>query len=181
VAYDQVPTLSPDGRWVWDGYRWNPTPAVLHKWRWAGDRWVPRSRFPPLPKWLIWNVLAWAPFLIAWIPSIAIVASNHAPRRTITTVAVVLGGLAVLATVAFGSALGYRRQWGYLAWSFLFGSAMIGAAIFLAFDSSQPSNAPDDPGLGLGAMLVTVALLPVVALCLWLGGAIGILIRRLRD
>jgi len=33
-------------------------------------------------------------------------------RRTVTTVAVVLGGLASAATIIFGGSLGYRRQWG---------------------------------------------------------------------
>jgi len=30
-------------------------------------------------------------------------------------------GIAVAATIAFGAVLGFRRQWGYLAWSCLLG------------------------------------------------------------
>jgi len=61
------------------------------------------------------------------------------------------------------------------------GDRLIGLFVFGAFDGSQPPNAPDDPGLGLGAMLVTAALTPVLAALLWLGGGIGILFRRMRS
>ncbi len=49
----------------------------------------------------------------------------------------------------------------------------MGLIVFFAFDSSQPVNAPDDQGLGLGAMLVTAALAPVIALFLWVGGGLA--------
>jgi hypothetical protein len=70
---------------------------------------------------------------------------------------------------------------GYLGWSILVGAGLIGLFVFGAFDGSQPPNAPDDPGLGLGAMLVTAALTPILAALLWLGGGIGILFRRMRS
>jgi hypothetical protein len=118
--------------------------------------------------------------LVAWIPSIVVVASHHDSRRMITTVAVVLGGLAAIATLAFGATLGYRRHWGYLGWTILVGTIWAGIFIFATFAGSQPANAPDDPGLGLGAMLVTAALAPVIASLLWLGGGLGYLTQRLR-
>lgn len=183
-GYGWVPTLSPDGQWAWDGYRWNPVPPMLHRWRWDGERWVPRltltARMRRLPKWLIWSWVVWLPFLVAWIPTVMTVVSHHDSRGLVTIVAASIGGLAVVATIAFGGSLGYRRSWGYLGWSLLLGMAVIGLFIFFAFDASQPANAPDDPGLGLGAMLVTAALSPVVALLLWFGGGVGILIRRFR-
>jgi hypothetical protein len=67
------------------------------------------------------------------------------------------------------------------SWSILVGAGLIGLFVFGAFDGSQPPNAPDDPGLGLGAMLVTAALTPILAALLWLGGGIGILFRRMRS
>lgn len=108
-----------------------------------------RSRLRGLPRWLIWSVCAWLPFLVAWIPSVMTVASHRDSRRLVATVAIVLGGLAVLATIAFGGSLGYRRQWGYLAWSILVGTGMVGLFIFEAFEGSVPANAPDDPGVGV--------------------------------
>jgi len=152
-------------------------------WRWDGDRWVPRvkavGRLKNLPRWLIWSLALWIPLLVAWIPAVMVVASHHDSRALVTSVAAWTGGTAVVATIAFGASLGFRRRWGYLAWSFLLGMATAGLVIFFAFDGSQPVNAPDDPGLGIGAMLVTVALAPVVAIVL--GGGLGRLARRLRN
>jgi hypothetical protein len=122
----------------------------------------------------------WLPLLVAWIPSVMTVASHHDSRDRVVTVASSLGGLAVLATLGFAGSLGYRRAWGYLAWSMLVGISVIGLFVFFAFAGSRPANAPDDPGLGLGAMVVTAALLPVLALLLWLGGALGRLISFMR-
>jgi hypothetical protein len=130
--------------------------------------------------WLVWSVFGWLLFLVAWIPSVEVVASHHDSRQLVATIAVIFGGLAVIATIAYGTSLGYRRQWGYLAWSILVATATIGLTIFLAFEASVPANAPDDPGVGLGAMLVTAFLVPVVALFLWLGGAIGYAVRRIK-
>jgi hypothetical protein len=76
---------------------------------------------------------------------------------------------------------GNNRETGLLGWSILVGAGLIGLFVFGAFDGSQPPNAPDDPGLGLGAMLVTAALTPILAALLWLGGGIGILFRRMRS
>jgi hypothetical protein len=77
-----------------------------------------------------------------------VVLSHHDSRWLITTIAATFGGLAVIATFAFGSSLGYRRQWGYLAWSLLLGVAATGLVIFFAFDGSLPANAPDDQNAG---------------------------------
>lgn len=117
--------------------------------------------------------------MVAWIPAVVTVASDHDSRELVTTVAVVLGGLAVLSTVTVGGVLGYRRAWGYLGWSILFGTAMVAIFMFGAFAGSQPANTPDDPGLGIGAAFVTIALLPALALFLWFGGAIGMFACRL--
>jgi hypothetical protein len=104
-----------------------------------------------------------------------VVASHHDSRRLVATVAVAVAGLAVLATLIFGGSLGFRREWGYL----LVGTGMIGLVIFFAFEASVPANTPGGPGVGLGALFVTVALLPVISLLLWLGGATGLVARHL--
>jgi len=122
----------------------------------------------------------WLPLLVAWIPTVMVVASHHDSRTLVTSVSVSCGGIAVVATLGFGGALGFRRAWGYLAWSLPLGMATIGLVMLMAFDGSQPANAPDDPALGLGALLVTAALLPIVALLLWLGEGVGNMVRHLR-
>ena len=129
MASSEIPPFSPDGCWYWDGSRWLSAPVPPQEWRWNGSRWVRRSKFPDrlrgLPKWLKWSFGAWAPFLVAWIPAVTTVASHHDSRELVAIVAVVLGGLAVLSTIAFGGVLGYRRAWGYLCWSILFGTAIV--------------------------------------------------------
>jgi predicted MFS family arabinose efflux permease len=95
----------------------------------------------------------------------------------ITTVAACSGGVAVMVTMAFGAVLGYRRRWRYLAWAIVGATALVGMFVFFTFAGSQPSNAPDDPGFGLGALLVTAALVVVIAILLWLGGGIGLVFR----
>ena len=40
-------TLSSDGRWWWDGERWQPAVSVDGKWRWDGTRWVAAKRGRP--------------------------------------------------------------------------------------------------------------------------------------
>jgi hypothetical protein len=119
--------------------------------------------------------------LVAWIPSVTVVLSHRDSRGLVVLVAVLVGGIAVVATIGFAGFLGYRRAWDYLAWSSLVGIATVGLVVFFVFAGSQPANAPDDPGLGLGAMLVTVAIVPPLALLLSLGGGIGRLIRSLRN
>lgn len=183
MASQQPPFLSADGQWSWDGYRWNPVQAV-HGWKWDGQRWVRRTkpidRLRNLPKWLVWSLAIWLLFLIAWIPTVTVVASHHDSPTFVRVLALVVVALAVFATIGFGGTLGYRREWGYLAWSLVVGVIIIGFVMFIAFGASQPTNQPDDPGLGIGAMFVTAALSPIVALLLWFGGGVGVLFRQLR-
>jgi hypothetical protein len=47
--------------------------------------------------------------------------------------------------------------------------------------ASVPANDPDNPGVELGATFVTLVLLPRLAFLLWLGGALGLVARRLKD
>jgi hypothetical protein len=159
-------------------------PLVPSAWRWNGEKYVRNDRvidrLKHLPKWLIWSLVVWLPLLVAWIPSVMTVASHHDSRSLVVAVGASLGGVAIVATLGFGGSLGYRCAWGYLAWSLLVGIGMVGLFVFVAFENSQPANAPDDPGLGLGAMVVTVALLPVLAFLLGMGGGAGRLIRFLK-
>jgi hypothetical protein len=173
--------LSPDGRWYWDsqGAEWLLLPAgAITVQRGSGPSL--RARLRDLPHWLRWSWAVWLPLFVVWIPVVITLASHHDSRRTIIVVSVALGLIAAVATCLFGASLGYRRRWGYLWWSLLLGAAVLGLVIFMAFDASQPPNAPSDPGLGIGAMFVTAALTPVLALFLWLGGGIGLIARRVR-
>jgi hypothetical protein len=176
------PILGVDGKWVWDGRCWRPAPAVAHKWRWDGTSWVRREWFEGR-KLLVWLFCIWIFLLVAWIPSVYValgaVFDDDEPMRWAAELAVATVVLAPLATLGFGAYLGFHRQWAYLGWSLLFGTMATGLTVLLTFENSVPANAPDDPGLGIGAMLVTAALLPVVAGVLWLGGAVGLLARRL--
>ena len=43
----QPHTLSPDGRWWWDGEKWQPAISTDGKWRWDGVRWVSVQRGSP--------------------------------------------------------------------------------------------------------------------------------------
>jgi hypothetical protein len=182
------PTLreqhSPDGRWWWNGITWLPAFSVDGTRWWNGVVWVPikprRNRLHDFPPWLIWLSGVWVFVLVAWVPIVFIVAGHHNSRRTVAIVAVVAGGLAALATMILGGSLGYRREWASLWWLILVGTATTGVIIFFVFESSIPANAPDDPGVGLGAMVATVALVPVITLFLWTGGAMGFLARKAR-
>jgi nitrate reductase gamma subunit len=179
---------SEDGQWWWDGQAWLPAYSVDGKRWFDGVAWArtapKRGSLRALrdgPRWLKWSLIPWAILLVAWIPSVDVVASHHDSWQVITTIAVALGTLAVIGTMGFGALLGYLRHWRYLAWAILGGTVLAGMFVFFTFAGSQPANAPDDPGLGLGAMLVTVAMAPVIAAFLWLGGVIGLLFRRLSN
>jgi hypothetical protein len=177
---------SDNGQWWWDGQSWLPAYSVDGKRWWNGVAWVRTApkrgsvrAIREEPRWLKWSVVPWAVLLVAWVPSVVVVASHHDSRRTITTVAVVLGAVAAIATMGFGAVLTYRQHWRYVAWAILVGTALVGIFVFFTFAGSQPTNAPDDPGLGLGAMLVTAATAPAIAMFLYLGGLVGLLFRRL--
>jgi hypothetical protein len=118
---------------------------------------------------------------VAWIPAVYLTWDHHNSRPLTPMIAIIFGCIAIAATIALGASLGYRRQWGYLGWSLVLGMIVIGLVVFFAFENSVPSNAPNDPGVGLGAMFATALLAPVVALFLWVGGAVGLLLRRVRS
>lgn len=160
-GYQWPPALSPDAQWVWDGSRWDPPASARRKWKRSGERWARRSK-ARLPKWLVWGIPAWLALLVAWIPSVMVVASDHGSEHVIAIVAVALGTLAAMAKVAFGASLGYRRHWAYLGWSVLMGTAAVGLVVAFAFYASVPANDPDDPGVGLGAMFVTLIPTPLL-------------------
>jgi hypothetical protein len=159
-------------------------PSPARRYWWNGSRWVAaplrQPLFERLPGWLKWRWTLWLAAVIAWIPGVFFGLSHHDSEVTIVAVAGALGGAAVIATVLFGVSLGLRNQWGYLAWSFLFGVGVIGLTVFWTFEASVPANAPDDPGTGLGAMLVTAMVGIVVGVVLILGAGIGTLARRLK-
>jgi hypothetical protein len=116
--------------------------------------------------------------VVAWVPAVTAVLSHHDSASRVAVFSGVFGGSAVLGTLLFGASLGRRREWGYLAWCFLVGLGAIALFIFFSFANTEPANAPDDPGLGLGAMLVTAMVAPVLAAFLWLGGVSGFIARR---
>lgn len=171
--------LSPDGLWNWDGERWNPTPPGSTRVK-ALDAPRPKmtDRLKNLPRWLIWRWVAWTLFLVAWVPIVEVPASHHVPATTLGILGCCFGGAAVVSTVAFGSSLGHRRAWGYLAWSILVGAAVLGLLIFMTFSSSVPAN-QDNPGVGIGAMFVTVICVIPMTILLYAGGGLGALRRRL--
>ena len=139
-----------------------------------------QSLFRRLPSWLKWRCALWLAAIVAWIPAVYGVLSHHGSTLAVALISGVFGGTALLGTVLFGVSMGYRRQWGYLGWSFLLGVAAIGLVIFMSFESAVPANSPDDPGVGLGAMLATVMVAIVVAGFLWFGEGVGSLVRRLK-
>lgn len=40
-------TVSADGKWWWDGSRWQPAVSADGRWRWEGARWVPARHSSP--------------------------------------------------------------------------------------------------------------------------------------
>ena len=171
--------LSADGHWHWDGARWNPTPLDSPRIKALGaTRPKVSDRLRNLPRWLAWRWVAWFPCLVAWIPALYLAADHHVSTNTLTVFACLFGGASVVATFALGVSLGHHRAWDYLGWSILVGAVFLGLFLWGAAASSQPSNGQDDPGAGLGAMLILAAcMIPVTAL-LYAGGAIGTLVRR---
>jgi len=123
--------------------------------------------------------VAWLLFLVAWVPVTVATAAHHASTMTVIDWGSYLGGAAVISTVVLGSSLGHRREWGYLGWSIILGAVFLGLFLFVAFSSSVPANQPDDPGTGLGAMLVTVVCVAPMTLLLYAGAGLGALVRRL--
>jgi hypothetical protein len=171
------PAISSDQRWYWDGVAWLPTPVPLAKWRWDGDGWVRKSWWKDLPRGLKSGGFAWLLCLIVWIPIAETVGGRHfSHARMAATIA--FAALAVVATVVFGGWLGFKRYWRYVSRSYLVGIGLVSGVIFFAFENAVPPNAPDDPGVGLGALVAAVAVSPVIGLLLWSGGGIGALVRR---
>jgi hypothetical protein len=122
----------------------------------------------------------WIPLLCAWVIPVVTAGQHHDSRSYVTELAAILGSVAIIGTLIFGVVLGTKRWWGYLGWATLFGLCILGLVIFVAFENSVPLNAPDDQGVGLGAMLVTALLSPAVALPLWFGGSLGGLVNVLK-
>ena len=91
-----------------------------------------------------------------------------------------LAPLAVFASAAAMAFIHYNKV-EEIRTELLVGIVIVGLVVFFVFAASQPTNAPDDPGFGLGAMLVTVAIAPPLALFLSFGGGVGRLIRSLRN
>jgi hypothetical protein len=119
--------------------------------------------------------------LVTWVPVVVAAASRHAHEGTLIVLGSVFGGAAILATVVMGGLVGHRRAWGYLGWTILVGTVVLGAIMFLAAADSEPSNGKgDDPGMGIGALFVTACCVPPMVLFLLFGGSIGTLVRRLR-
>lgn len=175
---------SRNGLWWWDGSAWCAAYSTDGLWWWNGVEWRPsvERRVAPkgVPKSLIWQWVFWTPLLVAWVPTIFLVADQtHGSRQAIIVAASITGGLAVAGTLLLGIMRGRRKQWSYLGISLLLGVAATGFVVFSAFALSQPPNAPDDPGLGLGAALVTAMVGFASALIMWFGAAVGLLIRRL--
>jgi hypothetical protein len=92
-----------------------------------------------------------------------------------------LGSLAVLATISHGAQLGFRRQWGYMWWAILYGAVWLGIIVFFSSNSTVPANANNTPGGGIFAAFITFVLTPLVALFLWIGGYLGLMMRRRGD
>jgi hypothetical protein len=135
------------------------------------------DRLKSTPRWLIWRWVAWILLLVAWVPIVEVAASHHVPATTLIILGSCFGGAAVISTVVFGSSLGHRRACGYLAWSIVVGAALLGLVIFMSFSASVPAN-QDNPGVGIGAMFVTVICVIPMTLLLYAGGGLGALRRR---
>jgi hypothetical protein len=135
------------------------------------------DRLKSTPRWLIWRWVAWILLLVAWVPIVEVAASHHVPATTLIILGSCFGGAAVISTVVFGSSLGHRRAWGYLAWSIVVGAALLGLVIFMSFSASVPAN-QDNPGVGIGAMFVTVICVIPMTLLLYAGSGLGALRRR---
>jgi hypothetical protein len=174
---------SPDGMWWWDGAAWVPAFSADGLHWWNGRSWVDvawqRRRTRRFPRWMLWWWCVWLPTLVAWIPVLGLGDNFHHSHLEISPVAIAFGALAVTSTMVIGVLLGYRRFWSSISWSFGVGVTTLGLFILFAFESATPP-AQDGPGTGIGAMFATACLCPVVALCLWLGGAGGSLMRRIR-
>jgi hypothetical protein len=140
-----------------------------------------RSRLVDLPRWLKFAWPIWAAPLVIWVPVVVGAASHHAHEGTLIVLGSVFGGAALLATLVMGVLLGHRRAWGYLGWTILIGTVVLGAVMFFVAAALEPSNGKgDDPGMGIGALFVTACCVPPMLLVLSLGGSMGTLVRRLR-
>lgn len=171
--------VSPDGGWYWDSYafQWKAMPPGNAA---SPPRPTLASWFKNIPLWLRWTWLGWSVALVTWVPVLVGAGSHHAYASEMITLAAIFGGASVLATVTTGVILGYRKAWGYLGWSILVGTMALGLIIWFSFASAEPMNGQDDPGMGIGAMLVTAMCVPPLALFLTFGGGLGTLLRRIR-
>jgi drug/metabolite transporter superfamily protein YnfA len=189
-SYSSLPaqgsaTFSPDRRWWWDGYRWVASLTPDGRWSFNGFDWVPsaRRREPP-PRWLTITGTAWLIAVGAWLvvgTVILAVSKPQDPDRAAGITVAVLGGLAVLATLAWGCLVGRRA-----ATRWLWHAAAIGTGVQLFFYTTAMLAAPttngsdNDNAAGAGIVILALPAAAIILLLLWTGAAVGVLSRKLK-
>jgi hypothetical protein len=176
-----LPVLSHDAAWWWNGERWLPTISADGAYRFDGTRW---QRVRRLPRWLAISGLIWLLILASWLLAGTVFLAVGPVNGSIAELAVVggLGVVAVIATIAWGAFVAWR---GETRW--LWPAAVAGTAVQLFFyvtamlaAPQSPGSADNDTAAGAGVVLLAIPTAVIILTLLWLGAALGALIRIVR-
>jgi hypothetical protein len=148
--------FSPDGRWIWDGGRWNPV-SILP--RWTLPRWG----------WMLGGL--WLILIGAWFPVLNEAITAKPPSRALPATALLLGTLAVLASMCWGLVLPLLRRWDWILVSAVSGTAVLLGWYGMAMMAGGDLHADNEAGAGIAIFSVPTFVL--VGLLLAFGGGLG--------
>jgi lysylphosphatidylglycerol synthetase-like protein (DUF2156 family) len=158
--------FSPDGRWFWDGRRWNPVPLLS---QWTLPRWA----------WMLGGL--WLVLIGVWLPVLlkeAITAKP--PLQALPATGLLLGAIAVIASICWGLVLALLRRWRWILVSAAAGTAVLLGWYVTVMISTNINDPQVDNEAGADIAILSVPTLVSVGLLLSVGGGLGSTYRRLR-
>jgi hypothetical protein len=186
-----TPSHSWDGLFWWDGRSWLPAYDASGRWWFDGRQWVPAvsaTARPAPPRWVLVGGAAWLLALLASIvvAVVALVGADEGSRKHMSTglatALLACGAAALLATLAWGAALGRARRWRDVLFSAGAGTGLLIAAFAMAWLVGPNANEPGaDNAAGAGAAVFSMPAFVALSVPLWLGAAIGLLLPRPRS
>jgi hypothetical protein len=120
----------------------------------------------------------WLILIGAWFPALNEAITAKPPSRALLATALLLGSLAVLASMCWGLVLALLRRWDWILVSAVAGTAVLIGWYGMAMIAGGDPHADDEAGAGAAIFSVPTFLL--VGLLLAAGGGLGSAYRRLR-
>jgi hypothetical protein len=108
--------------------------------------------------------------------------ADRIATSTVVLALAIAAGVAVLASLAWGYVLGFRRMWAHLGISALAGTGLLMLGYVVAMvTTASPQDDSADNAAGVGLVILSVPTLVVIGTLLAAGGGLGTLGKYLRS